>query len=372
MNSKPTSRRPQCVKDLLKEVSKADPDPEICKATLLSLLLHQESHGSSQQLTEDHLAPLRTACQKSFRRQRRKAELGSQRRQQWDDLLQLLLGKVGSVDPPPRTPADAVDRKEEDTLHNCNKASEQLPGLLPLTVSQYLGRLTKHHKDLYKNPPVLPPLAIVVLATRAPVPTRDLTTGRLSFRGTDRATDTDPIVMAQFHPNTTPTEILRGGAFGGTYFRPIHSAVTNAHYQSGPVLEDTVDPDWIAGLDQQKYLINSEYDASVNKFGVKCGGSLGMWESSGWISDADPYGWFQWFCRFYQGRRSSDDARQIKRWLGVAGPKGRFKSQLCNKIVAAGGVGRIDDSSISPVIRQSLYHWGLRITSEVLEQHTKR
>lgn len=98
--------------------------------------------------------------------------------------------------------------------------------------------------------------------------------------------------------------------------------------------------------------------------------ALGMWESSGWISDADPYGWFQWYCRFYEGRRSSDDARQIARWKGVAGPKGRFRSQLCNKIVSA--KARHDDVSISPVIRQTLWHWGLVVTEKVLQQHIDR
>lgn len=98
--------------------------------------------------------------------------------------------------------------------------------------------------------------------------------------------------------------------------------------------------------------------------------ALGMWESSGWISDADPYGWFQWYCRFYQGRRSSDDARQIARWKGVAGIKGRFRSQLCNKIIAAGA--KADDVSISPVIRQTLWHWGLEINEKVVEMHENR
>ena len=95
-----------------------------------------------------------------------------------------------------------------------------------------------------------------------------------------------------------------------------------------------------------------------------------MWESSGWIVDCDPYGWFQWYCRFYQGRRCSDDARQISRWCKSAGPKGRFRSQLCNKILAA--KTSCGNASISPVIRQTLLHWGLEITEIVLEKHRKR
>lgn len=117
-------------------------------------------------------------------------------------------------------------------------------------------------------------------------------------------------------------------------------------------------------------LTSVTYKNSVNKYGVKCGGSLGMWESSGWITDCDPYGWFQWYCRFYQGRRCADDARQISRWCKSAGPKGRFRSQLCNKILAAHT--SCDNRSISPVIRQTLLHWGLEITPDVLAKHRKR
>ena len=104
-----------------------------------------------------------------------------------------------------------------------------------------------------------------------------------------------------------------------------------------------------------------------------------MWESSGWISDADPYGWFQWYCRFYQGRRTSDDARQIQRWKGVAGIKGRFRSQLCNKLCKASAASNknklasvVTDISISPAIRQTLWHWALEITPRVLELHVNR
>lgn len=61
------------------------------------------------------------------------------------------------------------------------------------------------------------------------------------------------------------------------------------------------------------------------------------------------------YCRFYLGRRTADDARQISRWAGVTGAKGRWKRALLNKIVASNA--RWDDASISPVIRQTLLHW---------------
>jgi hypothetical protein len=131
-----------------------------------------------------------------------------------------------------------------------------------------------------------------------------------------------------------------------------------------------VQPSWIQGLPASEYLTSSTYREKINKYGVSCGGSLGMWESSGWITALDPYGWFQWYCRFYQGRRSADDARQISRWAKSAGPKGRFRSQLCNKILL--NSSSYDDASISPVIRQTLLHWGLEITPDILDAHSKR
>lgn len=193
--------------------------------------------------------------------------------------------------------------------------------------------------------------------------------GRLTFYS-DPDHDDDQLLIKQFTPNQTPEEVLRAGGFGGTYFRSIVSAVTDIKYNGNDVVAETLDPSWITGLDKATMLTSATYRPAVNKFGVKCGGSLGMWESSGWIADSDPYGWFQWYCRFYQGRRCDDDARQIGRWLKCAGPKGRFRSQLCNKILAANTSP--DDASISPVIRQTLLHWGLLITPDVLEAHRKR
>ena len=231
---------------------------------------------------------------------------------------------------------------------------------LPRTVAEYKERLTKYSKELYKDPPVLPPGTIVVDPKTYGLPTRDKN-GALHFEG---------VKDKDFTPNRSPEQILRAGSFGGTYFRPIHSGVTNTHYQAKHVLDSTLDARWIEGLDKSTMLISSTYRAHINKYGVKCGGSLGMWESSGWIAESDPYGWFQWYCRFYQGRRCSDDPRQISRWLKSAGPKGRFRSQLCNKILLSNTT--CSDTSISPVIRQTLLHWGLEIDDYVLATHRKR
>ena len=71
------------------------------------------------------------------------------------------------------------------------------------------------------------------------------------------------------------------------------------------------------------------YDAGVNKYRVRCGTSLRFWENKGWINKQDPYGWFQCYCRYCYGRCSSDDSRQINRWLGIVN---RFKCILVKMI----------------------------------------
>ena len=98
------------------------------------------------------------------------------------------------------------------------------------------------------------------------------------------------------------------------------------------------------------------YDVSLNKYGVKSGTSLRIWENKGWINKIDPYGWFQWYFRYYLGRRSKDDKRQIKRWKRIVN---RFKGQLIEMIEKAGR--KFNDYSISPKIRQILLHWGYEL-----------
>jgi len=171
-----------------------------------------------------------------------------------------------------------------------------------------------------------------------------------------------------FRPVFEPSQVIRQGAFGGTYWRPIVSGVT------GEAIKDAwkeFPDDWFKGV-PAKLLTASwpRYDAAVNRYGVKCGGSLDMWESSGWISNIDPYGWFQWYCRFFLGRRSSDDARQIQRWNSVAGPGGRFKNQLIGRCARASTTH--DDATISPVIRQSLLHWGYELSEKHAAAYVKK
>ena len=71
----------------------------------------------------------------------------------------------------------------------------------------------------------------------------------------------------------------------------------------------------------------------------------------------DPYGWFQWYVRYWLGRGSKDDEKQIKRWKGIVN---RFKGKLIEMIRKAGN--KCDDYSISPKIRRILLHWGYELT----------
>jgi hypothetical protein len=195
---------------------------------------------------------------------------------------------------------DSAAKEENMAKKKESEAFDKAEGL-PTSTKEYLARLQKQRKELFKNPPALPPDHVQIEEKKCPLPKRDKKTGELTFQcGED---DSIRSLLRDFRPNRTPEEILRAGSFGGTYFRPITSAVTNKVYNADEVLRDSVDPKWIKGLDKKTMLTSATYRNSVNKYGVKCGGSLGMWESSGWIADSDPYGWFQWYCRFYQGRR---------------------------------------------------------------------
>lgn len=175
-------------------------------------------------------------------------------------------------------------------------------------------------------------------------------------------------IHKQFKPNKTPKQVFKMGAFGGTYFRPIHSSVTGEDYTPKQAMKG-LPKDWFKGLDIDTMVISSKYDKNVNKYKVKCGSSLEAWESSGWIHEQDPYGWFQWFCKYSTGRRTDDDERQIDRWLKLAGPNGRFRRTLMNKIIKENTT--YDDFSISPVIRQVLLHWGYQLTKKDLDDYKK-
>ncbi len=102
-----------------------------------------------------------------------------------------------------------------------------------------------------------------------------------------------------FAPHVTPKEMLELGVFEGKYCNDCR---------------DELPKSWFA-----KAKISDVADPSLNYFGVKSRQPLGVWREKGWIYGPDPRGWFQWYCRYYLGRRIPEvDAKQIKRWRAFA------------------------------------------------------
>ena len=131
-----------------------------------------------------------------------------------------------------------------------------------------------------------------------------------------------------FVPQLTPKEMLALGVFGGHYMTDCRNEFP---------------ADWFthAKLDPEKY------NMSLNYFKVKASQSLTVWKEKRWIYPDDPRGWFQWYCRYYMGRRiPAEDERQIKRWRAIR----RHITQLRNHCDRG-------DVRCRPVQRQALLHW---------------
>ena len=112
---------------------------------------------------------------------------------------------------------------------------------------------------------------------------------------------TEPVgrnFAAGFTPDLAPKEMLRLGIFGGKYLTDCRAEFPAS---------------WFADA----RLCAERHDPRLNCFGVNASQSLAVWRRSGWIHRQDPRGWFQWYCRYYMGRRSADDARQIRRWRAI-------------------------------------------------------
>jgi hypothetical protein len=164
----------------------------------------------------------------------------------------------------------------------------------------------------------------------------------------------------EFNPNLSPQQIFQMGSFGGTYFRTINSKVVNKKLTNQH--KEFIKHGWFKKLDISKYVNSNTCDPSINKYKVRSGLSLEEWENNGWIKTVDPFGWFQWYCRFYCGRRCDDDKRQVDRWVKYTGEKsGRWRIRLINMCKKKGK--KYDDYSVSPVIRHGLQHWGYQITA---------
>jgi hypothetical protein len=103
----------------------------------------------------------------------------------------------------------------------------------------------------------------------------------------------------EFHPELTPKQMLALGVFGGKYMTDCRGEFPAS---------------WFAGA----RLSPARRDGSLNYFGVDASQSLSVWRSKGWIHPDDPRGWFQWYCRYYMGRRMpQEDRRQIARWKAI-------------------------------------------------------
>jgi hypothetical protein len=162
----------------------------------------------------------------------------------------------------------------------------------------------------------------------------------------------------EFTPNLTPQKMFELGSFGGTYWRPIKSTffktiLRNKHKKYPKSWWKDIPENWLTTH-------MDKYDKKINKYGVRVGTSLEFWEEKGWIEKTHPYGWVQWYCDFYTGKRSQDDERQIKRWKSLTGPNGRFRKWLITMILKK--KGEWNDYEISPKIRQTLQHWGYVLT----------
>ena len=135
-----------------------------------------------------------------------------------------------------------------------------------------------------------------------------------------------------FGANKTLVEVIKEGAFGGTYFRDIYSGINYKSYR-----EAWKEFDDLKNIDQSYYCSNY-YDVNVNIYKVECGTSVRFLGNNGWNNCIDPCGWFQWHFRYWLGRKSLDDERQITRWKGDLS---RFKGKLAQMIKDLDG--RFDD-----------------------------
>jgi hypothetical protein len=102
-----------------------------------------------------------------------------------------------------------------------------------------------------------------------------------------------------FAPNFSPKEMLELGVFEGKYCNDCRDELPKSWFASAKI-SDVADP-------------------ALNYFGVKSRQPLSVWREKGWIYGPDPRGWFQWYCRYYLGRRIPEvDEKQIKRWRAFA------------------------------------------------------
>lgn len=135
---------------------------------------------------------------------------------------------------------------------------------------------------------------------------------------------------SEFKPELTPKEMLELGVFGGRYMRDCKN-----EFPKGWFTKAKFYPESLPG-----------HNPKLNFFGVDASQSLSVWREKGWIHPDDPRGWFQWYCRYYMGRRHEDDARQIKRWKAMK----RHIAQIEKNCLPG-------DLNCRRKQRQALLHW---------------
>jgi hypothetical protein len=132
---------------------------------------------------------------------------------------------------------------------------------------------------------------------------------------------------SDFDPELTPKEMLGMGVFGGRYMTDCR---------------DEFPASWFTCA----RLCSEKHHPQLNFFGINASSPLSYWEEKGWIHAEDPRGWFQWYCRYYRGRRTLDDGRQIGRWKAMT----RHIAQLTKHCPRG-------DFTCRPRQRQALLHW---------------
>ena len=141
---------------------------------------------------------------------------------------------------------------------------------------------------------------------------------------------TEPIgenFARDFTPELTPREMLELGVFGGKYLTDCRDEFPAAWFRKAKLCAERHDP-------------------KLNYFGVNASQPLAVWRRNGWIHPQDPRGWFQWYCRYYMGRRTDDDTRQIRRWRAIARHAAAIRKNC-----------RACDLSCRRRQRQALLHW---------------
>jgi len=132
---------------------------------------------------------------------------------------------------------------------------------------------------------------------------------------------------SDFRPELTPKQMLALGVFGGKYMTDCAAEFP---------------ADWFACA----RLCHERHDPDLNLFGVNASQPLSEWRQKGWIHHEDPRGWFQWYCRYFMGRRCPDDVRQIKRWRAI-----------CRHVAQVEKYCRRGDFNCRRKQRQALLHW---------------